>query len=145
MEKSNNIVVIGLGYVGMTLSVALASKGFHVVGIEKRKSIVDQANQGKPSFSEIGLQVKLSEVVENGLFKAVHKFDSSHNSDVFIITVGTPLDDKGEINLSMIENVTHQIGKFMPDDALIVVRSTVKIGTCDKIGKILDSYNKLIK
>lgn len=127
------IGVVGLGYVGLTLATVLAEVGFKVIGIEKRKEIVELTNLGKPHFSETGLEQALSRVTQNGTLKALEQFDASAPCDAYIITVGTPLSDQGVARLDMIESATRQVAENMRDGALIILRSTVKIGTARNI------------
>jgi UDP-N-acetyl-D-mannosaminuronate dehydrogenase len=61
--NSSTVVVVGLGYVGLTLSVALAQRGCRIVGLEKRQDVVDTVNAGKAHFSEAGLDNVLKAVL----------------------------------------------------------------------------------
>ncbi|MGA4551019.1 FAD-dependent monooxygenase [Methylorubrum aminovorans] len=65
VRKAPNVVIIGLGYVGLTLSVALARRGVQVYGIEKRPDVVEKTNAGVPHFAEVGLQAALADVVKS--------------------------------------------------------------------------------
>jgi len=143
INKENDIVVIGLGYVGLTLSVALAESGFKVLGLEKRKDVVDLTNTGKAHFDENGLDLALNKVVKNKFFTATNEINDIKCS-VYIITVGTPIDQKGNIRLDYIENATKEVAKSMKDDSLVILRSTVKIGTSANIvAKILKDTGKV--
>lgn len=64
VRKAPNVVIIGLGYVGLTLSVALARRGVQAYGIEKRPDVVEKTNAGVPHFAEVGLQAALADVVK---------------------------------------------------------------------------------
>ena len=143
INKENDIVVIGLGYVGLTLSVALAESGFKVLGLEKRKDVVDLTNTGKAHFDENGLDFALNKAVKNKFFTATNEINDIKCS-VYIITVGTPIDQKGNIRLDYIENATKEVAKSMKDDSLVILRSTVKIGTSANIvTKILKDTGKV--
>ena len=136
-DSSNpNVVVIGLGYVGLTLAVALAQRGVRVFGIEKRQDVVDATNAGKPHFSEVGLEPALSAVVRSGHFKASTEVGDAPAADYYIITVGTPLKaGTREPRLDMIEQATREVASHMRDDASVILRSTVRIGTTRQIVK----------
>jgi UDP-N-acetyl-D-mannosaminuronic acid dehydrogenase len=142
--KSPVIVVVGLGYVGLTLAVALAQRGCRVVGLEKRKEVVDLANAGKAHFSETGLDAALSGVCASGKFLACEELDADLVAEAYIITVGTPLiAGTTKPRLDMIEQATGQVAEHMRDDALVVLRSTVKLGTTRNVVKpILDASGK---
>ena len=134
-KYDKNICVVGLGYVGLTLAVVMAEKGFNVVGIEKRQKIVDFINKGQPYFFEPDLKKSLLKVVKNNKLKAINYFDKKYKIDVYIITVGTPLYKNNKSRIDFIIKATKQVAKHFEDGALISIRSTVKIGTTRKIVK----------
>jgi len=74
LVNQNSIAIVGLGYVGLTLAVALARAGHQVYGIEVRGDVVDLTNEGKAHFSETGLEEALGSVVRSGRFKAFRTF-----------------------------------------------------------------------
>lgn len=125
--------VVGLGYVGLTLATVLAEVGFRVVGIEKRAEVVELTNNGKPHFSETGLDDALFRVTQKKMLVAAEKFDLSASCDIYIITVGTPLSAEGIARLDMIEAASRQVAENMHDGALVILRSTVKIGTARNV------------
>ena len=104
-EKQDNddshFAVVGLGYVGLTLGVALAETGLKVTGREVRSDIVKLTNKGIPHFQERGLQQSLERLVNQGLISATEDTEKIKTASVFFITVGTPLNDQGEINLDL--------------------------------------------
>lgn len=129
-EKKEKVCVVGLGYVGLTLATVLAEVGFEVIGVEKRQDVVDKVNAGIPHFSEKGLQEGLARVTSSGKLKAVSKLDSTVTCGVYIITVGTPLNtDTGLPRVDMIEEASRQVAENMPEGAMVILRSTVKVGT----------------
>jgi UDP-N-acetyl-D-mannosaminuronic acid dehydrogenase len=133
------VSILGLGYVGLTLGVAMADAGFKVHGVEVRDTIIDSLRKSKAHFWEQDLDETLKKVVERGDFSFSKSYDAVPPSDVYIITVGTPLDDSGQVRLDMIQNATHQIAENFKDGALVILRSTVRIGTARKVVKpILD-------
>lgn len=130
-----NVAVIGLGYVGLTLAVAMADTGFRVHGVEKRAEVLDLLKQGKPHFHESRLEEKLLRVQKSGRFTASQTLDPAEKFSVYIITVGTPLDKDGNARLDMAEAATRQVVGHMQDGALVILRSTVKIGTTRNVVK----------
>lgn len=142
-ENSFDVGVVGLGYVGLTLATAFADVGLRVLGIERRKEVVDLVRAGKPHFSEVGLPRVLEAVVANGAFAVRTSFEPDDTCSAYIITVGTPLGPDGVARLDMIENATREVAKSMPDGALVILRSTVKIGTARQIvAPILEGSGK---
>ncbi len=126
------ICVLGLGYVGMTLAVAMADAGFQVHGVEIRGDILDTLGRGVPHFHEPGLAERLRHVLQRGRFTFSQAPEGEHHS-VYIITVGTPLDDQGRVRTDMIEAATRQVAACLRDDDLVILRSTVKLGTTRRI------------
>ncbi|MEJ2408465.1 MAG: nucleotide sugar dehydrogenase [Novosphingobium sp.] len=143
-DERINVVIIGLGYVGLTLGVALARRGVQVLGVERRADVVDLTNRGIPHFSEVGLDVALASVVANGRFKAVTTTEEAPPANYYIITVGTPLRaGSTEPRLDMIEMASRQVAEHMEDGATVILRSTVRIGTTrDVVKRVLDSANR---
>lgn len=128
-----DVGVIGLGYVGLTLATVLAEAGNKVIGVEKRSAVVDQTNAGIPHFSETGLQDALSRVVGLGSLVAVQRLSPDAVCDTYIITVGTPLSSEGLIRTDMIEAASREVAANMGDGALVILRSTVKVGTTREV------------
>jgi UDP-N-acetyl-D-mannosaminuronic acid dehydrogenase len=138
-----DVGVIGLGYVGLTLATVLAEAGNTVIGVEKRSAVVDQTNAGVPHFSETGLPEALSRVVGSGSLVAVEQLSPDVVCDTYIITVGTPLSSDGLVRTDMIEAATREVTANMGDGALVILRSTVKVGTTrDVVSPILAASGK---
>lgn len=124
-----DVGIIGLGYVGLTLGTALAKSGLKVIGVEKRKDIVSLVNSGKAHFTELGLEQIIKEQISNGNLIARNQFETSDRCKYFIITVGTPLGSDGKPRVDMIQSAVSEIVDQMDDGAIIIVRSTVEVGT----------------
>jgi UDP-N-acetyl-D-mannosaminuronic acid dehydrogenase len=143
-EPANyDVGIVGLGYVGLTLATVLAEAGSRVIGVEKRPDIVELTNKGVPHFTETGLPDALSGVTKYGKLVAAERFDDSFSCDTYIITVGTPLSSEGVARVDMIEAAARDIAQNMRDGALVILRSTVKIGTTrDIVAPILAATGK---
>ncbi|MBG0791116.1 MAG: nucleotide sugar dehydrogenase [Desulfovibrionaceae bacterium] len=130
--RNRSVTIIGMGYVGLTLGVVLADSGFRVHGYDVNDRLVDQLRETKCPFYEKGLQKYLSQHANKNL-----KFTSELGkalSDVYIITVGTPLvKDTSEPNISYLESALTDIGKSLQVGNLIILRSTVPIHTSRQI------------
>jgi nucleotide sugar dehydrogenase len=129
----NQVCVLGMGYVGLTLAVAMADVGFKVLGVELRDEILAQLEKAEAHFHEPGLQQRLGRVIQSGHLKFAKHIKFGWPGSVFIITVGTPLDAQGRSRMDMVENVGREVASHMREDALIIMRSTVKLGTTRKI------------
>ena len=138
-----DVGIVGLGYVGLTLATVLAEAGNTVIGVEKRPDIVNMTNEGTPHFTETGLPDALAGVTKSKKLVAAEKFDDSFSCDTYIITVGTPLSPDGVARVDMIESAARDIAENMRDGALVVLRSTVKVGTTrDVVAPILAASGK---
>lgn len=127
------IGIIGLGYVGLTLAVVAAAKGIDVYGIETNQHIKDCLRENKAHFFESGLD-SLIKRNNNKTFHVVEEFPTDVKFDAFIITVGTPLrNDVKEPNFEYIKSALLSVGKVYDGTQLMVLRSTVSVGTTRKI------------
>jgi UDP-N-acetyl-D-mannosaminuronic acid dehydrogenase len=132
--RRQSVAVIGLGYVGLTLAVALAQRGFTVVGVEKRPEVVSMTNAGTPHFSETGLAEALGELVSSGKLTACKELDPALEVGTYIITVGTPLAAGSlEPRLDMIQSATRSVAEHMRGGESVILRSTVKLGTAREL------------
>ncbi len=138
-----DVGIVGLGYVGLTLATVLAEAGNTVIGVEKRLDLVEMTNQGIPHFTEPGLPDALAGVTRFKKLVAAERFDNSFSCDTYIITVGTPLSTQGVARLDIIEHAARDIAENMRDGALVILRSTVKVGTTrDVVSPILAASGK---
>ncbi|WP_131197017.1 nucleotide sugar dehydrogenase [Lichenihabitans psoromatis] len=139
----SQITIIGLGYVGLTLAVAMADAGFRVHGIEHNQLVLDQLKQGKAHFTEIGLNEKLTAQVLRGRFTFSASLSES-KSTVFIVTVGTPIGFDKQTQSEPLKQVIEAIASILKNGDLVVLRSTVRIGATENIVKpILNNSGKL--
>ena len=143
LDEDNIIGVVGLGYVGLTFATVLAEVGFSVLGFEKRQEVVEKTNAGQPHFAETGLPEALTRVVRSGAFVARQTLDPATPCHIYVITVGTPLSADGVARLDMIEAASREVAENMPDGALVILRSTVMIGTArNVVAPILQASGK---
>ena len=129
--NDRNVCIMGLGFVGLTLAVAMAEIGFRITGVEKRKDVIDDLQHGKAHFFEPNLDEKLARVIDSGHLRVFEKIPDGCNATVYIITVGTPLGDDGKARYDMIERVSGDVAAALTAGDLVVLRSTIKVG-CTK-------------
>ncbi len=129
----NEIVVVGLGYVGLTMAAHLLDRGFKVCGVEIRDEILLKLESGKSFFHEPGLDRILARFINTDKFSFGRNIPESEFKRLFLITVGTPLNYDKDINLDLIINATYQVAAQIKNGDLVVLRSTVKVGTTDEI------------
>ena len=132
-NEINEIVVVGLGYVGMTMAAHLLDRGFKVYGVEIRDEILIKLQSGKSFFHEPGLDNILSRYLNTENFKFGKDIPTNTSKRLFMITVGTPLNNHKDVNLDLIINAANQVAAVLKNGDLVVLRSTVKIGTTDEV------------
>lgn len=132
--KHKTIAVIGMGYVGLTLALKLADVGYDVVGIERNPDVLKMLKKGHAHFHEVGINslLKYNLTKEEGVFELVEQI-GDRPADVYVISVGTPLDKNKKPNPEFVINSAEQIAKVLKKGDLVVLRSTVPVGTTRKI------------
>lgn len=116
------VCVLGLGYIGLPTSVIFADNGWEVTGVDINESVVEQLNNGQVHIEEKGLPDLLTKVVENKSFIAQY---IPQKSDVFIITVPTPLNPDGSANLNYVKDAVESIIPVLEKDNIIIIESTI--------------------
>ncbi len=131
-----NIVVAGTGYVGLVTGVALANAGHCVTCVDVDQAKVELMRQGVSPIYEPGLEELMQENMERLTFTT--DYASAYlTAEVVFIGVGTPEKKDGSANLSYVFQVAHQIAENIENDCIVVVKSTVPIGTNDKVEKLI--------
>ncbi|MBA4496532.1 UDP-glucose dehydrogenase family protein [Paenactinomyces guangxiensis] len=137
------VAVIGTGYVGTTTSIAFASQGYKVIGIDNDEEKIKRLNQSKLPFYEEGLDGILQKYILDGTLSFTSNLEESmEQCDILFVTVGTPASQDGSADLSSVIEVARQIGSVMKDYKVIVIKSTVPIGTGAKLKNIIQSELK---
>jgi len=126
--KSRRVCVLGLGFVGLTISVVLAELGFTVYGYDTNKDLIENLKAGKVPFHEDGLEGYLNRYIGTQLLPVASL--EGCEIDTYVITVGTPVDPECKIpNINYIEQAVRNIGAYLKPDDLVILRSTVPVGT----------------
>lgn len=137
------ISIFGLGYVGCVSLGCLAYNGHQVTGVDISQTKIDLINNGKPTIIEKDIDSIIGKSFDLGRVRATKDFvDAVVNSEISIISVGTPSTREGHLNLDYIYKVAKEIGQGISqktDFHIIAVRSTVLPGTNMKIGKIIEN------
>ena len=131
MKKTfSKISVIGLGYVGLPLSLQFARSGIKVLGLDLDPQKVDSINAGQTYLKHFSSQ-SIAEQVNAGRFEAT--VDPSRLSEVeaILICVPTPLDDHREPDLSFVLNTARAIAPHLPNGVLVTLESTTYPGTTE--------------
>lgn len=122
------VCIVGLGYVGLTLAVAMAEAGFEVYGVERSATIVEAVQSGRAHFSESGLDLRLAAQVKSGRLTASFDMPRAGECRVFIITVGTPIGDEHKTDLKAIKTVAALVRDRLQPGDMVIARSTVRVG-----------------
>lgn len=140
------IAVVGTGYVGLVVGTCLAEMGNDVICVDVKKDRIEKLQQGIiPIF-----EPRLTDLVTENLQKKTLSFTTEikpaiEKSKICFIAVGTPMGEDGSADLQYVLNVANEIGQYMISPMIIVDKSTVPVGTAEKvraeIQKQLDARN----
>jgi UDPglucose 6-dehydrogenase len=128
------ITVVGTGYVGLVGAACLAEVGNHVLGLDVNAEKIRILKEGGIPIHEPGLLEIVRRNVENGRLSFTTNIEEAvHFGEVQFIAVGTPPDEDGSADLQYMTEAARNIGRFMTSEKVIVDKSTVPIGTGDKV------------
>jgi UDPglucose 6-dehydrogenase len=131
------ITVIGTGYVGLVTGTCLSDTGQTVICVDKNQDIVDSLSQGIPTIYERGLPEILKENVEAGRLLFTTDLETAvRESEVVFIAVGTPPMPDGSVDMAQVDTVAEQIAAAADSHKIVVMKSTVPVGTHKRIAKI---------
>lgn len=135
-----DIAIIGAGYVGTTTGIAFAHQGHRVVLIDTDEKKINTLKQSTLPFYEEGMEELLKQCIAKGnLSFSTSLKNKIDQAQLLFITVGTPSLPDGVADLSAVEHVARQIGRHIKEYKVIVVKSTVPVGTGDKIKGIIQT------
>tara|TARA_Y100000748_G_scaffold11747_2_gene9797 strand:- start:298 stop:1491 length:1194 start_codon:yes stop_codon:yes gene_type:complete len=122
-----NIVVIGVGYVGLVTGLSLAKLGHKITFLDIDSSKISMLSNGTPTFSEPNLDSFLNDKKIKGLTQFFDTYDSIdwQQIDIILICVQTPVDDSGELNSIFIRNVFDSLEGKILDKTVVCVKSTI--------------------
>ena len=135
------VAVAGTGYVGLVTGVALAHIGHNVTCVDVDKEKIEKMKNGISPIYEQDLE-KLMQENSDRLDYTLDYKNAYKDADVIIIGVGTPEREDGSANLDYVHSVCEQIAESLEKDCVVVLKSTVPIGTNDEIEKKLNSEVK---
>jgi len=136
-----NICVIGTGYVGLVTGVCLAEFGMNVICVDNDRQKIDLLQQGKVSIHEPGLEdLVMRNMKEGRLSFSTNIQDGVGSSLVIFIAVGTPSNDDGSADLRSVEEVAKEIARYMDGYKVVVVKSTVPVGTCRRLKQLIQEH-----
>ena len=131
------ITVVGTGYVGLVTGVCLADSGNHVVGLDIDAAKVERLSRGECTIFEPGLTELLQQNLAVGRFRLTTDLVSAvKHADVIFIAIGTPPRADGSADLSMIEKAVQDIARVVEKRTILVMKSTVPVGTGAHVEKL---------
>ena len=132
------ICMIGTGYVGLVTAACFAEMGNYVICVDEDKSKIDVLNAGGVPIYEPGVKDIIERnAQENRLIFTTDLNDAVMRCQICFIAVGTPQDKDGSADLKYVLRVAGQIGRIMEDYKIIVTKSTVPVGTADKVRTVI--------
>lgn len=133
-----NIAVIGTGYVGLVTGVVLSEIGHTVTCIDIDEKKVEKLNKGISPIYEPGLDDLMVENIKaNRLFFTMNHQEAFKEAEMIIIAVGTPQSESGAADLTYIKQAAKDIAKHIVKDTIVIVKSTVTVGTNDLVASII--------
>ena len=135
------ICIIGTGYVGLVTGTCLSDFGLEVICVDKDEKKIEFLNSGRIPIYEPSLDNLIKKNVKASRLTFTTDIKSAiKQSKAISIAVGTPSNDDGSANLEEIEKVAQQIAQYMNNYKVIIIKSTVPVGTNHKIKNIINEY-----
>ena len=140
------IAMIGTGYVGLVTGACLSHLGHDVTCIDIDTNKIDNLNKGIMPIYEIGLKELVAECVDSNRLHFSSDFKSGINDcKAVFICVGTPPQDDGSADLSYVFSAAEMVAKNMDTPVVIVDKSTVPVGTADRVANVISKANSNLK
>ena len=136
------VVIIGLGYIGLPTSALIASNGTNVLGVDINQYVVDTINQGKIHIVEPDLDEIVSVAVSKGNLKATTKASSA---EVYLVVVPTPFKGNHQPDISFVKAATESVIPLFKEGDLFIIESTSPVGTTEKMMDLIFSIRPELK
>lgn len=129
MTKTENVTVVGLGYVGLPLALLASRKGYPVIGIDLDKDKISKINRREDPLGDKDIAYYL----KHTKLKADTSFNAVSKSQIVIICVPTPVKNGIQPDLGPLTGAVESVAKKIKKDTLIIVESTINPGVCDEV------------
>ncbi len=144
----STVAFVGLGYVGLCTATVMASKGIRIIGVDVDEKRIEQLRKGQPPFHEPQLQPMLKAALRKKRIEFTTDASKLVDANTIFMTVGTPSNPNGSIDLTFVKKATQDIGSAIagsPDYHLAVVKSTVTPGTAtDVVRPVLETSSEKV-
>ncbi len=132
------VSVIGSGYVGLVTGACLADVGHDVVCVDVSERKIAMLREGRVPIHEPGLDAIIRRGMAAGRIRFTTDFPQAvQHGEIQMIAVGTPPDEDGSADLNHVLAAARSIATHLVEDAIVVVKSTVPVGTCDRVEAVL--------
>lgn len=132
------VTVFGIGYVGLVQAAVLAEVGHHVMCIDIDEQKVNKLKQGIVPIYEPELELLVQRNQQQGRLQfSTDPQRGVRHAGIQFIAVGTPPDEDGSADLHYVTDVAHTIASHMEEDKIVVDKSTVPVGTADKVRQVM--------
>lgn len=128
------VVMMGLGYIGLPTAALIASKGINVHGVDVNAKVVETINRGEIHIVEPDLDGLVNYDVRQGFLKAS---TTAKAADVFMVAVPTPFKGDHEPDISYVESATRMILPHLKEGNLFIIESTSPVGTTEKMAEVI--------
>ena len=145
MSKSElKLAVIGTGYLGATHAACMAELGFEVIGVDNDPSKIAKLSKGELPFYEPELPELIAKHVKGGKLRFTTDYSEISDCDVHFICVGTPQSEKGiAADLTFVNSAFAEVAKVAKSGSLLVGKSTVPVGTAQRLSTQLPAHLEL--
>ncbi|NQX86536.1 MAG: UDP-N-acetyl-D-mannosamine dehydrogenase [Flavobacteriaceae bacterium] len=140
--NSSEVIMIGLGYIGLPTAALIAKNKTKVHGVDINPKVVETINQGKIHIAEPELDTIVAESVKEGFLKAA---TTPVEGNVYLIVVPTPFKGKNEPDISFVESGTRAILPLLKEGDLYIIESTSPVGTTEKMMNLVYSERPELK
>lgn len=131
-KKDIKVAVVGLGYVGLPLAMAIVDKGVRVIGIDLDQRKIDSLVKGQNYIQDVDDQ-ELAAAIEEGMLEPTADFKDMAKADVICITVPTPINKEKTPDLTYVESASKSVAANLKKGQLIILKSTTYPGTTDEV------------
>lgn len=139
------ITVVGFGYIGSVISAVLCEAGHNVNVIEQNKKVIDNINNRIFNIPEPSLEELVFSAIDSKHLKITDSYEDVPSSDVILVTVGTPLSEEYDADLSALEGVFEELSSLVKDGQIVMIKSTVPPGVTRMLKeKFFDSDSKVL-
>lgn len=134
------IAVVGSGYVGLVTGVCLADIGHEVACVDLDKGKIERLNDGQSPIYEPGIEdLIVKNLKRKKLSFTTNLLEAMDQASIIFVAVGTPPNEDGSADLQHVMKLATTIGKTIEKDMIVVVKSTVPVGSCEEVERLIQA------